>query len=78
MNAKINRTAAFAFLALFAFAGGAAAEDKMGADNMKSDAMKTDHKKGDAMKTDGVKGDGMKSDATLGNAMKPDAMKDGK
>ena len=62
-NARINRAAAFAFLALFAFSGAAAAQDKMSTDSMKSDAMKADHMKGDAMK---------------GDAMKPDAMKGGK
>jgi pentapeptide MXKDX repeat protein len=83
MNAKINRTAALAFLAVFAFAGAAAAEDKMAADGMKpdamhGDAMKAAPKKGDAMKGDAMKADGMKPDAMHGDAMKPDAMKGAK
>jgi pentapeptide MXKDX repeat protein len=78
MNAKINRTAAFAFLALFAYAGAAAAEDKMATDSMKSDAMKGDHMKTDHMKGDAMKGDTMKTDGMKGDATKPDAMKGGK
>jgi pentapeptide MXKDX repeat protein len=66
MNAKINRTVAFAFLGVFAFAGAAAAQDKMATDAMKSDAMKAD-----PMKADPMKGDAMKGDAMKGDAMKP-------
>ena len=55
MNAKINRTVAFAFLGVFAFAGAAAAQDKMA-----TDAMKTDAKKAHPMKSGPIKGDAMK------------------
>lgn len=75
MNAKIT---AVAFLALFAFAGAAAAQDKMSTDSMKTDAMKGDQMKGDAMKGDAMKGDHMKSDATKGDAMKSDGIKHNK
>jgi pentapeptide MXKDX repeat protein len=75
MNAKITTVA---FLAMFAFAGAAAAQDKMSTDSMKSDAMKADHMKGDAMKGDAMKTDHMKGDAMKGDSMKSDSMKSGK
>lgn len=78
MNARTNRTAAFAFLAIFAFAGAAVAQDKPSTDSMKADAQHGDAMKNDAMKNDAMKGDAMKGDAMKGDAMKGDAMKSGK
>ena len=73
MNVKITTVA---FLAMFAFAGAAAAQDKMSTNSMKTDAMKADHMKADHMKGDAMKGDAMKADHMKGDAMKGDTDED--
>jgi pentapeptide MXKDX repeat protein len=72
MNAKITSVA---FLAMFAFAGAAAAQDKMSTDSMKTDATHGDAMKADHMKADHMKGDAMKPDHMKGDSMKGDMMK---